>query len=351
MCITALVNDTTVEYQLASRGRRQAGWMAMGFGTEMAGSPMVIMWENSDGTFTLSQREATAEVLPAVDSDPPRVATLQSTLSSAAGTDATFVFTIDANGDTEQDIIYAFGTVNPGSSDSSTGFAQHLDAGTLRLNLAGTIDTSSNSSGSNGSSAASGDPPLRLYERLIVAHGIVCTVGFLLLLPFGSLLARYLRTFSATWYTGHWISQFGLGGPIIIAGVVLGIVSVAKAGAIHLDDDHKKWGIAIFVLYFVQCGLGAVIHWFKPKGGAGRRPPQNYLHAVLGLLIIGLGFYQVRTGYHVEWPETTGRDPLPNGVNIVFWIWVAIVPVLYVAGLLLFLRKQYRQEAEARKGQ
>ncbi len=123
------------------------------------------------------------------------------------------------------------------------------------------------------------------------------------------------------------------------------------------------------MLYFVQCGLGAVIHWFKPKGGAGRRPPQNYLHAVLGLLIIGLGFYQVRTGYHVEWPETTGRDPLPNGVNIVFWIWVAvsyflsfayltlsnndwqIVPVLYVAGLLLFLRKQYRQEAEARKGQ
>ncbi|KAF9043771.1 hypothetical protein BDZ89DRAFT_1059221 [Hymenopellis radicata] len=348
MCITALVSDTTVEYKLASRGGREAGWMAMGFGTEMVGSPMVIMWKNSDGTFTISQREATAEVQPVVVSSPPRVATLQSTLSSASGTDATFVFTIDANGDTEQDIIYAFGSVNPGSSNSDADFTQHLDAGSLQLNLAGTVDTSS--SGSTGSSAASGDPPLRSYERLIVAHGIVCTVGFLLLLPFGSLLARYLRTFTPTWYTGHWISQFALAGPVIITGVALGIASVANAGAVHLDDDHKKWGVAIFVLYFVQCGLGAVIHWFKPKGSTGR-PPQNYLHAVIGLLLIGLAFYQVRSGYDDEWQEATGRNPLPNGVDIVFWIWVAIVPVLYIAGLLLFLRKQYRQEAEARKGQ
>ncbi|KAF9023141.1 hypothetical protein BDZ89DRAFT_955921 [Hymenopellis radicata] len=48
----------------------------------MVGSPMVIVWKNSDSTFTLSQREATAEVQPAVVSSPPRVANLQSTLSS-----------------------------------------------------------------------------------------------------------------------------------------------------------------------------------------------------------------------------------------------------------------------------
>jgi hypothetical protein len=43
---------------------------------------MVIMWPNSDGTITLSQRKASSEVEPKVDSSPPRVASLSSALSS-----------------------------------------------------------------------------------------------------------------------------------------------------------------------------------------------------------------------------------------------------------------------------
>jgi uncharacterized membrane protein len=69
--------------------------------------------------------------------------------------------------------------------------------------------------------------------------------------------------------------------------------------------------------------LGAFIHFYHPKHSV-RRPPQNYLHAVVGLLIISLAFYQVRTGYNVEWPTTTGRDPLPAGVDILYWIWVVV---------------------------
>lgn len=36
---------------------------------------MVIMWPNSDGTFTLSQRKGTGHVEPSVDSSPSLVAT------------------------------------------------------------------------------------------------------------------------------------------------------------------------------------------------------------------------------------------------------------------------------------
>lgn len=53
-----------------------------GFGSHMAGSPMVIMWSNSDGTITLSQRSASSEVQPKLDSNPPRVASLLTNLSS-----------------------------------------------------------------------------------------------------------------------------------------------------------------------------------------------------------------------------------------------------------------------------
>ena len=71
--------------------------------------------------------------------------------------------------------------------------------------------------------------------------------------------------------------------------------SCLSLGAPALDDDHKKWGIALLVLYLVQCSLGAIIHYVKPSSWTvhKKRPAQNYLHAVFGLLIIGLAFYQV----------------------------------------------------------
>lgn len=92
----------------------------------------------------------------------------------------------------------------------------------------------------------------------------------------------------------HSLSRL-LAGPIIITGVALAIAAISKAGAPHLDDDHKKWGIALFILYFAQLALGGLIHYVKPKSFTvdKKRPAQNYLHAVFGLLIIALAFYQV----------------------------------------------------------
>ena len=48
----------------------------------MSGSPMVIMWSNSDGNVTLSQRTAPYEIEPTLDSNPPRIATLSESLTS-----------------------------------------------------------------------------------------------------------------------------------------------------------------------------------------------------------------------------------------------------------------------------
>ncbi len=53
--------------------------------------------------------------------------------------------------------------------------------------------------------------PLQPYQRLIIAHAIFCTAGFLVFLPAGALIGRYLRTFTPVWYKGHWITQFAFG--------------------------------------------------------------------------------------------------------------------------------------------
>ena len=65
-----------------------------GFGTQMANTPMFIMWPNSDGSLTLSQRRAPGEVMPTVDSSPPRVASADAAASDLSGTQPKLTFTI-----------------------------------------------------------------------------------------------------------------------------------------------------------------------------------------------------------------------------------------------------------------
>jgi hypothetical protein len=74
MSVLAPLLTTRVKHYLFFRG----------FGTQMINTPMVIMWPNADGTVTLSQRQAGGYSMPTVVNAPPRVATLQSTLSTAS---------------------------------------------------------------------------------------------------------------------------------------------------------------------------------------------------------------------------------------------------------------------------
>lgn len=179
----------------------------------------------------------------------------------------------------------------------------------------------------------------------LVAHGILLFLGFLVFLPFGALLARYVRVVSPKWFVGHWILQVAVAGPLIIAGFALGID--ATPSGTHLLSTHKKLGVALFVLYFAQVTYGALVHFVKSPNRT-KRPPQNYGHAIFGLLIIGLAYYQVHLGFDYEWPTTTGRDPVSRGVNIFWIVWVVLLPVLYFAGLAL-LPKQFKQEKENAK--
>lgn len=339
MCIAATLNGSETTYVMSSLGKQTFGWMGMGFGSEMTNTPMVIMWLNN-GQAILSQREASQEVMPTVVASPPRTATLAPSLSVLSTSKPELAYTIPSNSDTKQKVIFAFGTTDPKSSAVDATILQHLDNGVLTLDLTKTL--SSSTSGSGSSTGSSGSIPLQGYQKLIVGHAVLCVLGFLFLLPAGALFARYARTFMRNWFQGHWILQFALAGPVIFVGVILGIAAVSQAKAKHLDDSHKRWGIALLILYLVQCALGAFIHFVKDVNRR-RRPPQNYLHAVVGILLIALALFQVHSGYDHEWPTTTGRGALPSGVKTVFVIWAILLPLSYAVGLA-FLPKQYRQE-------
>ena len=164
--------------------------------------------------------------MPLVDSSPPRIATAQASLSTTSGSNPKLVFTIPQDSSVGNTIIWAYGSTNPGSSAEDATLVQHLNSGPMAFNLANTLSSSdrdptdpavstlsggSTSGSGSGSGSGSTMVPLLPYQKMLIAHGVLCTIGFLFLLPAGALLARYLRSFSNTWFKGHWVIQVGLG--------------------------------------------------------------------------------------------------------------------------------------------
>ena len=124
---------------------------------------------------------------------------------------------MQSNSDTKQSIIFAYGTTDPNSASADATLIQHLDYGILTLDLTKVLSTSSTGSSSGSPAVPSGTSgtkfaaPLQPYQKTIIAHAVLVTAGFLFILPAGALLARYARTFTNTWFKGHWILQFGVG--------------------------------------------------------------------------------------------------------------------------------------------
>ncbi|KAL5511567.1 hypothetical protein ACEPAH_4784 [Sanghuangporus vaninii] len=362
MCVTAFVNSSTVTYQMTAL--TQLGWMAIGFGTQMADAKMVIMWSNSDGSVTLSQRTAPALVEPVPDPNPQRTATSYDPFINLSSVVPRLAFTIPRDDTIEQNAIWALGVSNPLSASPDSNLELHLDSGNFTLNLTNTIDTEQNpfldpspstASGSLSSIATfslfpSGDPstddgtPFQTFEKLIVAHALLSVLGFLVVLPIGSLIARWTRNLWVNWFYYHWMTQVVFGIPVVVTGWALGPLSVAAQGVAHANDSHKVLGILLLPLYLIQLSTGTFIH-LRKSVYPWRHPPRNVAHGVMGMVIIGLAFYQVRTGLTVDWTIATERSIDLNVFSNLWIAWVVFIPVIYFIGFAL-LRRQLARERE-----
>ncbi len=76
------------------------------------------------------------------------------------------------------------------------------------------------------------------HGKLIVLHGLLLSVGFLLFLPIGALVARWCRTLVSHWFKVHWISNMLLGFPVITLGFLLGPLAVSSDGGGHFRGAH-----------------------------------------------------------------------------------------------------------------
>ncbi|KAF8813108.1 hypothetical protein BYT27DRAFT_7181683 [Phlegmacium glaucopus] len=192
--------------------------------------------------------------------------------------------------------------------------------------------------------------PLNDLEISVRKHALLCTIGFLIILPIGALLPRYTRTLPYKWFYGHWVIQLLIAGPIIFAGWALGHQTSTNLAQGHYQDPHQKMGLALIILYVLQIVIGAFVHFFKfPSIFRGHRAPQNYFHVLFGLSIFILAQYNVHYGLDTEWDlQTGGLHHVPQSAKNAWLALVVLFWVLYALGMA-FIPRQFKQESESRR--
>lgn len=159
-------------------------------------------------------------------------------------------FDVPTNNDTVQHIIWAYSMVRP-DSDPNSRLEQHAAVGKITLDLTKEITPYASSSPAIPEASKVPAPETTLedttttvptslarHEKLIIAHAILVTLGFMILLPLGALIARWARTISHHWLKAHWVINMVIALPIITVGWALGALAVADQGTAHLRDAH-----------------------------------------------------------------------------------------------------------------
>ncbi|KAE8681114.1 hypothetical protein F3Y22_tig00111342pilonHSYRG00174 [Hibiscus syriacus] len=147
-------------------------------------------------------------------------------------------------------------------------------------------------------------------SRWKILHGVLCILGYCILMPIGALIARHGKQGAGTtWFKLHVYTQctaysMGLGGGIV--GILLwhgvGANGVKTCGA-----SHQYIGIALLCLGFFQ----GIIGRFRPHKEDKKRVYFKIFHFTMGYGTIGLSIVNALLGFHMvhlgikAWPQLT----------------------------------------------
>lgn len=156
----------------------------------------------------------------------------------------------------------------PSSNSPDAIIVEHDDDGTLTMNMANPLPDSIDGPTPTGDATP---PPsvtlspgygnvnveLTRSQKIFIAHGVLLTVAFMVILPLGVLQVRLLRTFvpGKLWFGAHWILQWPVTTVLIVVGVALGVSEVSRIHAGHLNTAHKASGSStrLYALLIYTC--------------------------------------------------------------------------------------------------
>ena len=126
-------------------------------------------------------------------------------------------------------MVWAYSRNKPSSRDSAATLKYHDARGVITLDLRS----------QKGDNSSPKEITLNRYERLIVLHALFVSFGFLILLPFGGIVARYTRTFTSKWIKVHRISNMFVALPIVALGLGSAMTAIRVNEGFHVNDVHQ----------------------------------------------------------------------------------------------------------------
>lgn len=160
------------------------------------------------------------------------------------------------------------------------------------------------------------------------------------LFPAGILVPRIARglTEKRWWFPVHGAVNGLLGFGLVVA--AFGIAKANFSGG--YNSTHRKLGLALFVLCIFQTLLGLFTHFYQRvhrlQTTAGRGPT-NFIHMVLGLVIVAVGWSTVWEGLDAEWGMYSGTGKPGIGWKAGWGLIVALASIAYLGGLYLLPRQ------------
>ncbi|PNS18365.1 Cytochrome b561 and DOMON domain-containing protein [Sphaceloma murrayae] len=324
-------------------------WVALGQGTRMAGSNIFVLYTNGGGTnVTLSPRLGQGHFEPQFNGD------AQVTLLEGSGV-ANDMLTANVrcsncNSWTGGSMDFASASttwiwaVKAGAAlntdSTSADISEHDNYGTVRFTsssarggaslnpfLASTTTDSSSSSSSAAASPSSSDSTEPATDEssssssttptststIILAHGVLGALAWVIIFPLGSILLRLISSSKSIWI--HAALQ-GLGHLVFTAAVGLGIYYANQIR--QLNAAHPIIGLVVFALLFLQPVLGLMHHSQYKK--VGRRSAVSHAHVWLGRAIITLGIINGGLGLQMAGDASRGQIVAYAVVAGVMWV-------------------------------
>ncbi|KAH0602266.1 uncharacterized protein H6S33_009876 [Morchella sextelata] len=342
--IPASGNDTFIQLN----GPASAGWVGTGIGTGMKGALMFVIYSDGNGGVTASARLGLGEFEPEFEES------IQYELLDGSGV-ANGIMTanircancrewnggsLDVNS-TAQNLLWSVGNNEQvATTDKSATIHQHRLYGFYTLNMVAATGgndtnpfTSNDSIVSTGSSIAA---PRTKADRVLIAHGVIMGVTFVLLFPFGAALIRLLNNRVPNALALHrGVQIFNL--ILAFIGMTMGVWRSSMTGT-QWRSYHQVMGIIIVCLLPLQGVLGQMHH--RQFLITGTRSAWSYAHIWFGRIVIILGIVNGGIGLG---PELANAS---RGWVITYLVVVAIMAALYA---LFYLLKERSREVRRQK--
>ncbi|GIK07315.1 hypothetical protein Aspvir_002977 [Aspergillus viridinutans] len=350
---TVSSNSGPIYFQIRAPTTYQ--WVALGQGSQMAGSNMFIMYAASANNVTLSPRSGSGHFLPGYNPD-AQIDLLDGTgISNGSMT---------ANVRCNNCLQWTGGSLDPSStssswiwaekkgsaidsSDVSYSITQHDSEGVQSVNMAqarmATVDASNPFAGLNTTSTpqtATGGSTTSNSNSALIAHAVLMSVAFVVLFPFFAISIHIIPYSKAVTRIHAPLQLITLA--MAIAGLGLGVYLGIDTD--QMDKYHPIIGLVVVgMLVLFQPLMGLLQHMrFRRTGGKG---VFAYMHRWLGRALIALGIVNGGLGFLLT--KNSGQGA-PKGAIIAYSVVAGVVGLAYVI-FVIVLPFRSKKSPEAQK--